>query len=229
MNPVRYFLPHIFALSTNSPFWHGRNTGLKSYRSKIFDRFPRTGIPDAFRQRLRSTSNYIKLLVKTRCIDNAKKIWWDVRMHPFFNTLEFRICDVPMRVDETLALGGAVPGGHRASSTSCSRRISEFRLYRRVADQREQVAGRALRHHRQADRFRQAGRGPLRRPDPRAAGVRGRRGGRAGEPRRARPTSIDILRARHRRRPPDRRSGTRPNDIKKVVDYIVEETHAAST
>ena len=70
MNAVRYFLPHMFALSTNSPFWEGRNTGLKSYRSKIFERFPRTGIPDHF-QSLSEYENYIKLLIRTRCIDNA--------------------------------------------------------------------------------------------------------------------------------------------------------------
>ena len=107
MNAARYFLPHIFALSTNSPFWQGRNTGFKSYRSKVFDRFPRTGIPDHF-QSLSEYESYIKLLIKTRCIDNPKSIWWDIRMHPFFDTLEFRICDVPMRVDETIALAALI-------------------------------------------------------------------------------------------------------------------------
>ncbi len=103
MNSVRYFLPHIFALSTNSPFWLGRDTGFKSYRVKVFDKFPRTGIPDEF-QSAAEYDRYINLLVKTRCIDNGKKIWYDVRLHPFFNTIEFRICDVPMRIDETIAL-----------------------------------------------------------------------------------------------------------------------------
>lgn len=102
-NSVRYFLPHIYALSTNSPFWEGRNTGFKSFRSKVFDKFPRTGIPDFF-ESFAEYENYVKLLVKTNCIDNAKKIWWDVRVHPFFDTIEFRICDVPMTVDETIAI-----------------------------------------------------------------------------------------------------------------------------
>jgi len=102
MNAVRYFLPHVFALSTNSPFWEGRNTGFKSYRSKIFDRFPRTGIPDYFYS-LAEYDNYLKLLVKTGCIDNGKRIWWDVRLHPFFDTIEYRVCDVPMRVEESIA------------------------------------------------------------------------------------------------------------------------------
>lgn len=103
MNSARYFLPHIFALSTNSPFWLGRNTGFKSYRVKVFDKFPRTGIPDAFASAA-EYDRYINLLIKTKCIDNGKKLWYDVRLHPFFNTIEFRICDVPMRIDETIAL-----------------------------------------------------------------------------------------------------------------------------
>ena len=102
-NSTRYFLPHIFALSTNSPFWEGRMTGYKSFRTKVFDKFPRTGIPDAF-ESIEAYDNYVKLLIKTKCIDNAKKIWWDLRVHPFFNTVEFRICDIPMTVDETITI-----------------------------------------------------------------------------------------------------------------------------
>jgi carboxylate-amine ligase len=101
MNAARYFLPHIFALSVNSPFWCGQNTGWKSYRAKVFDRFPRTGIPDSFRS-WGEYEDYVGTLIRTNCIDNAKKIWWDVRPHPFFPTLEYRICDVPMRIDETI-------------------------------------------------------------------------------------------------------------------------------
>src|ERR1044072_2768944 len=103
MNQARYFLPHIYALSVNSPFWLGQNTGLKAYRQMIFERFPRTGIPDAF-DSLSEYEDYLKLLVTTNCIDNAKKIWWDIRLHPFFNTIEFRICDAQSRVDDTIAL-----------------------------------------------------------------------------------------------------------------------------
>src|ERR1700749_2810460 len=102
-NSTRYFLPHIYALSTNSPFWEGRLTGYKSFRTKVFDKFPRTGIPDYF-ESIEAYDNYVKMLVKTNCIDNAKKIWWDLRVHPFFNTVEFRICDVPMTVHETIAI-----------------------------------------------------------------------------------------------------------------------------
>ena len=102
-NSARYFLPHVYALSTNSPFWEGRLTGYKSYRTKIFDKFPRTGIPDHF-ENIQAYDNYIALLVKTNCIDNAKKIWWDIRVHPTFNTVEFRICDIPLTVNETIAI-----------------------------------------------------------------------------------------------------------------------------
>eukprot|EP01137_Pigoraptor_chileana_P024004 Opistho-2@91250 len=103
LNAVRYFLPHIYALSTNSPFWCGRNTGFKSYRSKVFDKFPRTGIPEFFAS-ANEYDEYIDLLVKTKCIDSGKKIWWDIRLDPYYNTIEFRICDIPMRVDETICL-----------------------------------------------------------------------------------------------------------------------------
>jgi len=130
MNAARYFLPHIFALSTNSPFWQGRNTGFKSYRSKVFDRFPRTGIPDHF-QSLSEYDNYIKLLIKTRCIDNGKKIWWDIRMHPFFDTLEYRICDVQMRVEETLVLA-ALCQAVTAKLYKLIKKNLGFRLYRRL-------------------------------------------------------------------------------------------------
>lgn len=102
-NSVRYFLPHIYALSTNSPFWEGRNTGFKSFRTKVFDKFPRTGIPD-FYSGVAEYERYVNLLVQTKCIDNAKKIWWDVRVHPFFPTIEFRICDVPLTIDETVTI-----------------------------------------------------------------------------------------------------------------------------
>jgi len=103
MNSARYFLPHLLALSANSPFWLGMKTGLKSYRCKVFDKFPRTNIPDAFAS-WAEYDNFVNLLIKTNCIDNAKKVWWDIRPHPFFNTLEFRVCDIPMRVDETIAI-----------------------------------------------------------------------------------------------------------------------------
>jgi len=107
MNSMRYFLPHILALSSNSPFWMGMNTGFKSYRCKVFERFPRTNIPDVFAN-WAEYETFVDLLVKTHCIDNGKKIWWDIRPHPFFHTLEVRVCDIPMRLDETIALAALI-------------------------------------------------------------------------------------------------------------------------
>jgi glutamate---cysteine ligase / carboxylate-amine ligase len=107
MNSMRYFLPHIMALATNSPFWLGLNTGYKGYRAKVFENFPRTGIPDAFSS-YSEFENYVSLLVKTNCIDNAKKIWWDIRPHPFFDTVEVRACDIPLRAEETVAIAALI-------------------------------------------------------------------------------------------------------------------------
>jgi glutamate---cysteine ligase / carboxylate-amine ligase len=130
MNAARYFLPHIMALSTNSPFWLGMDTGLKSYRCKVFDKFPRTNIPDYFPS-WGEYENFINLLIKTNCIDNAKKIWWDIRPHPYFPTLEFRICDVPMRADETIAITALIQATiaklHKLHAAN-----QGFRLYRRA-------------------------------------------------------------------------------------------------
>jgi glutamate---cysteine ligase / carboxylate-amine ligase len=103
MNMSRYFLPHLLALSTSSPFWVGRDTGLKSFRTTVFRRFPRTGVPDHFNS-WSEYENYVNLLIKLHCIDDAKKIWWDVRPHPTFGTLEFRVCDVVPRVEEATAI-----------------------------------------------------------------------------------------------------------------------------
>jgi glutamate---cysteine ligase / carboxylate-amine ligase len=107
MNMARYFLPHVLALSTSSPFWMGRDTGLKSFRTTVFRRFPRTGVPDYFSS-WSAYEEYVTLLVRLHCIDNAKKIWWDVRPHPTFGTLEFRICDVATRVDEAIAIAALI-------------------------------------------------------------------------------------------------------------------------
>jgi len=130
MNAARYFLPHIMALSTNSPFWMGMNTGLKSYRCKVFDKFPRTNIPDYFPS-WGEYERFINLLIKTNCIDNAKKIWWDIRPHPFFNTLEFRVCDLPMRVDETIAIAALIQATI-AKLYKLHAANQGFRLYRRA-------------------------------------------------------------------------------------------------
>src|ERR1041385_7398191 len=129
MNQARYFLPHIYALSVNSPFWVGRDTGLKGYRLKVFERFPRTGIPDAF-ESLSEYEDYCALLVRTGCIDNPKKIWWDIRLHPFFDTLEVRVCDAQSRVEDTLAIAALIQAIVAKLHKLLWQNIT-FRVYRR--------------------------------------------------------------------------------------------------
>src|SRR6476619_577740 len=130
MNASRYFLPHVLALSTSSPFWMGHNTGLKSYRSEIFKQFPRTDIPDHF-DSYPGFQRYVDLLVKTGCINDGKKIWWDCRPHPVFPTLEFRICDIPTRGDDTVAIAGLFQA-IVARLTGLIEKNLGFRLYRRM-------------------------------------------------------------------------------------------------
>jgi len=130
MNAARYFLPHVLALTTSSPFWMAHNTGLKSYRCEVFKQFPRTDIPDHF-DSYSSFERYIDLLVKTKCIDNGKKIWWDVRPHPFFPTLEFRVCDIPTRVDDTIAIAALFQAIVAKLNTLIEKNLG-FRLYRRL-------------------------------------------------------------------------------------------------
>jgi len=103
LNQLPYFLPHFLALSTSSPFWQGRDTGLDSYRLTIFDNLPRTGLPprfDSFGEYERSTG----ILINNKLIEDATKIWWDLRPSHRFPTLEMRICDVPTSLDHTIAI-----------------------------------------------------------------------------------------------------------------------------
>jgi carboxylate-amine ligase len=98
MNEARYFLPHLLALSTS-----GRSTGLRSYRGVVWSRFPRSGIPPELVS-YGELQNLVSLLVRTGCIDSPKKVWWDVRAHHLYPTVEFRICDAATTVDEALCL-----------------------------------------------------------------------------------------------------------------------------
>ena len=129
MNGARYFLPHLLALSASSPFWLGMDTGLRSYRCKVFDKFPRTNIPDLY-QSWSEFENYVNLLIRTNCIDNAKKIWWDIRPHPYFPTLEFRVCDMTMRLEETIAIA-ALCQAIIAKLYKLHERNLSFRYYQR--------------------------------------------------------------------------------------------------
>jgi carboxylate-amine ligase len=103
MNVARYFIPHVLCLSASSPFWMGRNTGLSSYRSIIFRHFPRSGVPPLFSS-WGELSNLVETLVKTNCIPDGTKLWWDVRPNWKYPTLEFRSCDVCTRVDEAVCI-----------------------------------------------------------------------------------------------------------------------------
>ncbi len=127
MNVIRYLLPHVLCLSTSSPFWLGRNTGLKSYRSIVFRAFPRTGIPRVF-QSWDDLDGLVETLVRTRCIPDASKIWWDVRPNWRYPTLEVRICDVCTRVDEAICVA-AILQAIVAKIWKLRRDNLTFRLY----------------------------------------------------------------------------------------------------
>jgi carboxylate-amine ligase len=107
MNVSRYFLPHLLALSTSSPFWTGRDTGLKSYRSVVWEDFPRTGIPPHV-ESWAAYQEMVDTLSKTGCIPDASKIWWDLRPNWNYPTLEFRVCDACTRVDEAVCIAAIV-------------------------------------------------------------------------------------------------------------------------
>ena len=107
MNQLRYFLPHLLALSTSSPFWEGRDTGLKSYRSVVFESLPRTGIPQQFSS-YSAYRNYVDTLLQTGSLADPTHIWWDVRPSERFPTLEVRIPDMCTRLEETLCLAALV-------------------------------------------------------------------------------------------------------------------------
>lgn len=107
MNVARYMLPHLLCLSTSSPFWMGRETGLKSYRSIIFRNFPRTGVPPVF-QSWNDLNELVDTMVRTHCIPDGTKLWWDIRPNWKFPTLEFRVLDVCTRVDEAVCLAALI-------------------------------------------------------------------------------------------------------------------------
>ncbi len=129
MNQMTYFVPHIFALSTSSPFWMGRNTGLKSYRTVVFEDLPRTGLPEYFAS-YQEYDSYVETLSTTGCIENATKIWWDMRPHPKFPTLEFRMCDCVTKIDEVIAIAALVQA-LVAKLIHLRKNNQSWRIYRR--------------------------------------------------------------------------------------------------
>ena len=142
MNVTRYLIPHILALSTSSPFWNGRKTGLKSYRSVVFSDLPRTGLPDYFRD-WSAFQLFVHRLVHTGCIPDGSKIWWDVRPHFLYPTLEFRMCDAVTTLDEALAIA-ALLQAVIAWLWDLRQNNMTFRLYRR--DLIEENRWRAIRY-----------------------------------------------------------------------------------
>ncbi|MEM9426238.1 MAG: carboxylate-amine ligase [Pseudomonadota bacterium] len=107
MNQASYFLPHLLALSCSSPYWQGEDTGLASYRLTVFDNLPRTGLPP----RLEGFSSYrraVDAIVKTGAIEDATKVWWDLRPSDRFETLETRICDMCPRLEHILTIAAVI-------------------------------------------------------------------------------------------------------------------------
>ncbi len=119
MSQLRYFLPHLLALSTSSPFWEGIDTGLHSYRLTIFDALPRTGLPEHF-ESYAEYRRHVDVLVHAGLLEDATKIWWDLRPSDRYPTLETRIFDVCTRLDHAISL---------AALTACLLRAL-FRLRR---------------------------------------------------------------------------------------------------
>jgi len=129
MNQSRYFLPHLLALSTSSPFWHGRDTGLKSYRTIVLGDLPRAGLPPHFHS-WNEYQRFLSTLIETRCIDEPTKIWWDIRPNPKYPTLEYRFPDICTRVDDAICIA-ALLLGLVAKLVQLRRRNIRWREYRR--------------------------------------------------------------------------------------------------
>ncbi len=107
MNQMSYFMPHLLALSTSSPFWDGRNTGLKSYRLTVFDTLPRTGLPERFAS-FAEYERHVEILTRAGLIEDATKIWWDMRPSARYPTLETRVMDVCTLLDDAIAIAALI-------------------------------------------------------------------------------------------------------------------------
>jgi carboxylate-amine ligase len=129
MSQFVYFLPHLLALSSSSPYWQGEDTGLASYRMTIFDNLPRTGLPPRFH----SWAEYqrsVQVLIDLGIIEDGTKIWWDLRPSARFPTLESRICDVSPRLEHTLSLAALTQGTMRML-WRLARKNQRWRIYDR--------------------------------------------------------------------------------------------------
>ena len=103
LQQIAYFLPHLLALSTSSPFWRGEDTGLKSYRLAVFDEMPRTGLPESF-DSFTEYERHLEIMIRAGLLEDGTKLWWDVRPSARFPTLEMRIADVCTHVNDTVAI-----------------------------------------------------------------------------------------------------------------------------
>ncbi|MFQ5479886.1 MAG: YbdK family carboxylate-amine ligase [Thermodesulfobacteriota bacterium] len=107
MNRLLYYLPHLLALSSNSPYWEGEDTGLKSYRIKVFENLPIGGLPFYFHN-FADYSKLVNTYIATGTIKTIRELWWDVRPHPNFGTIEVRICDIPSTLGEVMAVASFI-------------------------------------------------------------------------------------------------------------------------
>ncbi len=156
MNQMSYFLPHLLALSCSSPFWNGRDTGLKSYRLTIFDALPRTGVPERFAS-FAEYQRHVSILMDAGLIEDSTRIWWDLRPSGRFPTLETRIMDVCTRIEDTVALA-ALLGVHSAHAVSTAYAQSALAPVYPDADPGKPLAGNALQLRRRPHRSCQRGR-----------------------------------------------------------------------
>ena len=107
MNQMRYFIPHIMSLASSSPFWQGEDTGFKSFRSIIFEDLPRTGVPETFSSH-QEYRRYVRTLIKSKSIEDPTKIWWDMRPHSTYPTVEFRMCDCVTSLKDALSIAALI-------------------------------------------------------------------------------------------------------------------------
>lgn len=126
MNAAREDIPLILALSGNSPFWQGAASGLHSYRSRIFEKLPRTGVPDRY-QDLEEYNQHIEWLLKTGCIKKPTSIWSDVRIHPYYQTLEIRVADMQTKTSHAQAIAIFMAGLCMMLANETTKNTAQYR------------------------------------------------------------------------------------------------------
>ena len=152
MGQLAYFLPHLLALSTSSPFWQGQDTGLSSYRVAVWNELPRSGLPEYF-DSYSEYQRHVDILVKAGAIEDATKIWWDLRPSARFPTLEMRIADICTRMEDAVTVAAIFlsPDPHALSASALQPEMAALLPHPAGG---ESVAGPALRHRGRPDRLR---------------------------------------------------------------------------